>query len=146
MHKGHHLMHYNQCASRSPHLSHEWWTDEQPPVRHACLGVRDTEPGGFDRNQCEDTRPHRAHTHWDSEAERVTLCEGVVRPAVHSFLDNCDCQPYSSDRCEYRMLADAVIASLPTRDGDEAEVSLCIESVERIGEALRLLRTPPGEV
>lgn len=45
--------------------------------------------------------------------------------------DWCACEPEGPDRCDYRLLADAVIASLDVRDGDEAEVALCIEAVER---------------
>lgn len=50
--------------------------------------------------------------------------------------DWCACEPEGDDRCDYRLLADAVIASLDVRDGDEAEVALCIEAVERAATAL----------
>jgi hypothetical protein len=45
--------------------------------------------------------------------------------------DWCACEPEGADRCGYRLLADAVIAHLDVRDGDEAEVALCIDAVER---------------
>jgi hypothetical protein len=46
--------------------------------------------------------------------------------------DWCACTPEGGERCDYRLLADAVIARLNPRDGDEAEVSLCIQAVERV--------------
>ena len=47
--------------------------------------------------------------------------------------DWCACEPNGDARCDYRTLADAVIETLNPPDGDEAEVSLCITAVERIG-------------
>jgi len=44
----------------------------------------------------------------------------------------CNCEPGSIDACEYRMLGDAVVEHLGPRDGDEAEVALCITAVERV--------------
>jgi hypothetical protein len=46
--------------------------------------------------------------------------------------DWCACEPNGANRCDYRMLADTVIEKLNPRDGDEAEVALCIAAVERI--------------
>ena len=43
--------------------------------------------------------------------------------------DWCACTPEGDERCDYRLLADAVIAKLNPRDGDEAEVALCITAV-----------------
>ena len=37
-----------------------------------------------------------------------------------------------TDCCDYRLLADAVIARLNPRDGDEAEVSLLVAAVARV--------------
>lgn len=51
--------------------------------------------------------------------------------------DWCACDPGGMDRCDYRMLADAVIGELNPRDGDEAEVALCIAAVERAAEFIR---------
>lgn len=45
--------------------------------------------------------------------------------------DWCACEPHGASRCDYRLLADAVIAHLDVHDGDEAEVALCIEAVEQ---------------
>ena len=57
--------------------------------------------------------------------------------------DWCACEPLGDDRCDYRLLADAVVAKLNPRDGDEAEVSLCITAVNRaaasVAELLELL-------
>lgn len=109
------------------------------------------EPGGYQRKRCEDTRPHRCHT-WFNVAPignseytpaRTVLCGGVPYAVLHNSDTLCDCEPNSSDRCEYRMLADAVIEHLPVRDGDEAEVGLCVQAVRRVGDALRLFRTSP---
>lgn len=44
--------------------------------------------------------------------------------------EDCTCEPGSDERCEYRMLADTVIANLEVRDGDEAEVALLTRAVE----------------
>jgi hypothetical protein len=46
--------------------------------------------------------------------------------------DWCACEPEGDERCDYRLLADTVIARLNPRDGDEAEVSLLIAAVARI--------------
>ena len=46
--------------------------------------------------------------------------------------DWCACTPEGDERCDYRLLADAVIARLNPRDGDEAEVALLIAAVGRI--------------
>ena len=46
--------------------------------------------------------------------------------------DWCACEPEGYWRCDYRLLADAVVAKLNPGDGDEAEVSLCIQAVERV--------------
>ena len=43
--------------------------------------------------------------------------------------DWCACTPEGDERCDYRLLADAVIARLNPRDGDEAEVSLLIAAI-----------------
>jgi len=51
----------------------------------------------------------------------------------------CNCEPGSIDACEYRMLADAVVEHLGPRDGDEAEVALCITAVERAGKFIASL-------
>lgn len=111
------------------------------------------EPGGLERKLCEDTRPHRPHT-WFNDAvpcgfeytpARTVLCEGR-REANTCRSFTCGCEPYDPhDRCEYRMLADAVIENFPVHDGDAAEVSLCVDTVDAVGGALRLLRTPPGD-
>lgn len=105
------------------------------------------EPGGYERKRCEDTRPHRCHTWSDyvsaSGGSFNCLCGGVPYAVLHNSDTLCDCEPNSSDRCEYRMLADAVIEHLPVRDGDEAEVGLCVQAVRRVGDALRLFRTSP---
>lgn len=45
--------------------------------------------------------------------------------------DWCTCEPGGADRCEYRMLADAVSIGLNPHDGDEAEVSLLVTAVEK---------------
>lgn len=44
--------------------------------------------------------------------------------------DWCACEPGGTDLCAYRMLADTVVEKLNPRDGDEAEVSLCMTAVE----------------
>jgi hypothetical protein len=44
--------------------------------------------------------------------------------------DWCACEPGGTDLCAYRMLADTVVERLNPRDGDEAEVSLCMAAVE----------------
>jgi hypothetical protein len=112
------------------------------------------EPGGLERKQCGDTRPHRAHTHtWFNdngcgqvyEPARTVLCEGVQDRSCRSYTCNCVGGSQDRNRCEYRTLADAVIENLPTSDGDSAEVSLCVDAVDAVGEALRLFRTPPGD-
>lgn len=54
--------------------------------------------------------------------------------------DWCACEPNGADRCEYRMLADAVIEHLDPRDGDEAEVALCITAVEDAAATLKAVR------
>jgi hypothetical protein len=46
--------------------------------------------------------------------------------------DWCACEPEGYWRCDYRLLADSVIDKLNPRDGDEAEVALCIAAVDRI--------------
>jgi len=46
--------------------------------------------------------------------------------------DWCACEPNGDEVCDYRLLADAVIARLNPRDGDEAEVALLIAAVARI--------------
>jgi hypothetical protein len=46
--------------------------------------------------------------------------------------DWCACEPNSMDRCDYRMLADAVIEHLNPPDGDEAEVAICISAIQDI--------------
>ena len=46
--------------------------------------------------------------------------------------DWCACTPEGDERCDYRLLADAVIARLNPRDGDEAEVALLIAAIARI--------------
>jgi hypothetical protein len=53
--------------------------------------------------------------------------------------DWCACEPGSLDRCDYRLLADAVEDALNVRDGDEAEVSLCIDAVENVAAYVRSL-------
>jgi hypothetical protein len=145
-----------QCAGQNPHSAHTWTEHVvKIPSGHAnseqrmCQGVHDVEPGGLDRKQCEDTRPHRAHTWFndiDCELARTALCEGTVNEhSCRSYV--CDCVGGSQDqnRCDYRMLADAVIENFPTSDGDAAEVTLCVDAVHSVGEALRVLRTPPGD-
>lgn len=113
------------------------------------------EPGGLERKLCEDIRPHRPHTWFNDTVPcggeytpaRTALCEGVqAKPDLTCRSFVCSCQPYDPhDRCEYRTLADAVIENLPVHDGDAAEVALCVDTVDAIGGALRLLRTPPGD-
>ena len=44
--------------------------------------------------------------------------------------DWCACEPDGDRRCDYRMLADAVIRVFNPPDGDEAEVGICITAVE----------------
>jgi hypothetical protein len=44
--------------------------------------------------------------------------------------DWCACDPGSDRRCGYRLLADTVGDAFNVRDGDEAEVSLCMDAVE----------------
>ena len=51
---------------------------------------------------------------------------------IHDPSADCTCESGDDDICEYRMLADAVIEKLDPRDGDEAEVALCIAAVERV--------------
>ncbi len=51
---------------------------------------------------------------------------------AHYPNEDCTCESNSDERCEYRMLADAVIAKLDPHDGDEAEVSLCIDAVSNV--------------
>jgi hypothetical protein len=46
--------------------------------------------------------------------------------------DWCACEPNGMNRCDYRLLADAVIEHLNPPDGDEAEVSICVTAVENI--------------
>ena len=46
--------------------------------------------------------------------------------------NDCNCEPYSASRCEYRLLADCVIEQLNPPDGEDAEVSICMDAVERI--------------
>lgn len=61
--------------------------------------------------------------------------------------DWCACEPGAIVRCDYRLLADAVEQELNPPDGDEAEVSLCIDAVTRIAEFVRSLPcscTPEG--
>lgn len=48
--------------------------------------------------------------------------------------DWCACEPNSIDRCDYRLLADAVIEYLNPPDGEEAEVAICIEAVRSVAE------------
>lgn len=157
-------MKHKQCGRTTVHRCHDWF-EEVPnsldPARRLCEGVPDPtpepapeyEPGGYERKRCEDTRPHRCHT-WFNDVIKVSvytpartaLCEGVPSAVVHNPDANCDCQPDGSNRCEYRMLADAVVEHLPTRDGDEAEVALCVQAVQRVGDALRVFRTGPGDL
>ena len=142
-----------QCAGKNPHPAHTWTehvvkilSGHASSEQRMCQGVHDVEPGGLDRKQCDDTRPHRAHTWFDDSvcAARTALCEGVQdAKSCRSYV--CSCEPYNTNRCEYRMLADAVIENLPVHDGDAAEVMLCVDTVEAVGGALRLLRTPPGD-
>ena len=53
--------------------------------------------------------------------------------------DWCACQPGAAVRCDYRLLADGIESSLAVRDGDESEVSLCIDAVERVAAYVRTL-------
>lgn len=53
--------------------------------------------------------------------------------------DWCACTPDGTSRCGYRLLADAVCEHLNPRDGDEAEVSLCMDSVKRAADYIRSL-------
>ena len=53
--------------------------------------------------------------------------------------DWCACEPNGPDRCDYRLLADTVIEQLNPPDGDEAEVSLCISTIEQIAAYVRSL-------
>ena len=46
--------------------------------------------------------------------------------------DWCACEPNSMNRCDYRLLADTVIEKLNPSDGDEAEVAICVDAIERI--------------
>jgi hypothetical protein len=45
--------------------------------------------------------------------------------------DWCACEPDGYDRCGYRMLADKAIEQLNPPDGDAAEVSLCMDAIDR---------------
>ena len=55
----------------------------------------------------------------------------AVPDVIHDpVTDWCACEPLGDDRCDYRMLADAVIQHLNPRDGEEAEVSLLIDAVK----------------
>jgi hypothetical protein len=49
---------------------------------------------------------------------------------AHYPNEDCDCESEADERCEYRMLADTVIANLDARDGDEAEVALLTRAIE----------------
>jgi hypothetical protein len=53
--------------------------------------------------------------------------------------DCCACPPGGVYRCDYRLLADAVEEHLNPPDGDEAEVSLCMNAVEQIADFVRSL-------
>src|SRR6266568_3531632 len=54
----------------------------------------------------------------------------VMQDVIHDPVrDWCACEPEGDVRCGYRILADAVIAKLAPRDGDEAEVALLITAV-----------------
>jgi hypothetical protein len=46
--------------------------------------------------------------------------------------DWCACEPYSANRCDYRMLADTVIERLNPPDGDAAEVDICETAIANI--------------
>lgn len=45
--------------------------------------------------------------------------------------DWCACEPYSANRCDYRLLADKVAELLNPPDGEDAEVSICIDAIEQ---------------
>ena len=65
----------------------------------------------------------------------------MTADVVHDpVTDWCACTPEGDERCDYRMLADAVIARLNPRDGDEAEVALLIAAVARI---TAYVKSPP---
>ena len=49
----------------------------------------------------------------------------------HPETDACACEPLGDVVCDYRLLADGVIEHLNPSDGDEAEVYLCRQAVER---------------
>jgi hypothetical protein len=57
--------------------------------------------------------------------------ETTVRPTCLDP-DWCTCEPESADRCEYRILADAVIEHLNPPDDDEAEVAICCTAIEEV--------------
>jgi hypothetical protein len=46
--------------------------------------------------------------------------------------DWCACEPYGPVVCDYRLLADKVVDLLDPRDDDAAEVSACMDAVERV--------------
>src|SRR6516165_2483996 len=53
--------------------------------------------------------------------------------------DWCACEPGSMSRCDYRMLADVVIEELNPSDGEDAEVSICIDAVRYVAAYVRSL-------
>ena len=56
----------------------------------------------------------------------------MTADVIHDPSIDCTCEPGGPASCEYRWLADAVIAHLNPRDGDEAEVALLIAAVSRV--------------
>jgi hypothetical protein len=82
--------------------------------------------------------------HWPDLAARPG------RAAGHTPDDHCTCEPdptgAAADRCEYRLLADGIIAQLNPPDGEDAEVSICLAAVESIAGYVRSLPCicPPG--
>jgi hypothetical protein len=73
------------------------------------------------------------------------LCRGVAAtarplPAADSCRDRCcTCGPHDTDRCDYRLLADHIEDALNPPDGDEAEVSLCMDAVTKAADYIRSL-------
>lgn len=53
--------------------------------------------------------------------------------------DWCACEPNGTDRCEYRILADAIDGNFGVQDSDEAEVALLITTIERAATLIRSL-------
>jgi hypothetical protein len=109
---------------------------------NAALGGLDNDMraalGWLDDPYLESVTAAARRLHDGAVAEqRGRLCQPAQKePAIADVIhdprtDWCACPPEGADRCDYRLLADAVIAHLDVRDGDEAEVALCIEAVER---------------